>query len=618
MNVAMRFPGAAPLRIGAAVAAGVLACAGALAAEDRHGISVFGDLKYAPGFAHFDYVDPDAPKGGELRMWALDSYDSLNPFILKGVAAAGVGLIYETLMTPADDEADAMYGLIAESVELAPDRSWAAFTIRPQARWWDGAPITAEDVVFSFETLLSKGHPRYKVIYRDVERAEALAADKVRFTFKPGEHRDLPLLTAGMPVLSKAYWSGRDFAKSTLEPPLSSGPYHVAAADPGRSVAYRRDAGYWGRDLPVNRGRYNFEVIRFDYYRDRDIALEAFFAGEYDFREEFTSKSWATGYDKPAVRDGRIVRDVLPDETPSGVQAFFINTRRPRFADRRVRAALNLAFDFEWTNANIFHGLYKRTTSMFENSELAAKGPPGAAELALLEPFRGAVPDEVFTRPFAPPTTDGPGGLRANLREAQRLLREAGWRIEEGRLVDAAGAPFEIEFLMLESTFQRVIGPFIKNLERLGIEARMRIVDVANFQYRMDNFDYDIITRRFVQPLTPGVGQRDMWTSAYANVPGSRNMSGVADPAVDALVEKVIASASRPALIAATRALDRVLMWNHYVIPHWYKGSHTIAYWDKFDRPAVKPRYARGVIDTWWFDPAKARRLAAGAPAAAQ
>ena len=617
MIAAMRSPATGMGRASVGVAASLLIFASAPAAEitASHGLSAFGDLKYGPDFRHFDYADPDAPKGGELRFWALDSYDNLNPFILKGVPAAGVGLIYESLMTRAFDEPDAMYGLIAESAEYPEDRSWVAFTIRAQARWWDQSPITADDVVFSFETLKSKGHPQYRVLYRDIAKVEALAPNRVKFTFKPGENRDLPVIAASMPVLSKAYWQAREFEKTILDPPLSSGPYRIAKVDPGRSITYRRDPDYWGRDLGVIRGRYNFDRIRFDYYRDRGVALEAFFAGEYDFREEFTSKSWVTEYDKPPVRQGLVVREVLPDHTPSGVQAFFINIRRPKFGDRRVRAALNEVFDFGWTNKNIFYSLYERTTSMFENSELAAKGSPGRAELELLEPFRGRVPDEVFEQPYTPPRTDGSGNIRQNLRRALKLLSEAGWTVKDGKLVNAKGAPFTIEFLMFEATFQRVIGPYIRNFKRLGIDARMRIVDVANFLNRRRQFDYDIIVRRFQQPLTPGIEQRDHWTSAYADMVGSRNMSGIKNPVVDALVEKVTAARSRPELIAATRALDRVLMWNHYVVPHWYKGSHTIAYWNKFSRPKIKPKYARGVIDTWWVDPEKERLLASGQPA---
>lgn len=614
MIVAMACLATAGSRAGLGIAALLLLSAPVLAAEGRvsHGLSAFGELKYGADFRHFEYVDPRAPKGGEIKFWALESFDNLNPFILKGVAAAGAGLMFDSLMVRADDEPDAMYGLIAEAVELPDDRAWVQFSLRAAARWWDDTPITAADVVFSFETLIEKGHPSYRVLLRDVAGARALGPRLVRFEFKPGEHRDLPQIVAAMPVLSKAYWSGRDFARTTLEPPLASGPYRIAKVDPGRSIAYRRDPDYWARDLPVNRGRYNFDSIRFDYYRDRGIALEAFFAGEYDFREEFTSKSWATGYDKPPVRRGLILREVLPDQTPSGVQAFFLNSRRAKFADRRTREALGYAFDFGWTNKNIFHGLYKRTTSMFENSSLAAKAPPSPEELVLLEPFRGQVPDRVFERPFAPPKTDGSGNIRRHLRQALKLLAAAGWTVQDGKLRDAAGQQLTIEFLMFEPTFQRVIAPYIRNLERLGIEARMRIVDLANFEYRMEHFDFDITVRRYVQPLTPGIEQRGMWTSAYAAVVGANNIAGIANPVVDALVETVIGAKSRDELTTAARALDRVLMANHYVVPHWYKGSHTIAYWNKFSRPRIKPRYARGVLDTWWVDADKERLLAAG------
>ena len=592
------------------------ALAGAAAAAETtvsHGLSAFGDLEYGADFQNFAYVNPAAPKGGTLRLRGIDSFDSVNPFTLKGVPADWTGLLFESLMARADDEPDAMYGLIAESVEMPADRRFAIFTIRPEARWWDGTPITAEDVVFSYRTLVRDGHPRYRLLYRDFAAVEAVAPKRVKFTFRPGQTRDLPLLAAAMPILSKAYWQDRDFAATTFTPPLSSGPYRIARVDPGRSITYQRVADYWGRDVPVNRGRYNFDSIRVDYYRDRAIAREAFFAGEYDFREEFTSRSWATEYDdKPAVKAGLIVRKVLPDHQPSGVQAFFINTRRKKFADRRVRQALNLAFDFAWTNENLFYGLYERTTSMFENSPLAAKGKPSEAEIALLEPFRDRLPKEVFERAFAPPKTDGTGNPRKNLRRASRLLRAAGWHVKGGVLRNPDGEPLEIEFLMFESSFQRVIGPYIKNLERLGFDARMRIVDVANYENRMRSFDYDIVTRRFVMPLTPGAEQRNFWTSAAAEVPGSSNLSGVHDPVVDALVEKVIGAPSREALVTAVRALDRVLMWGYYVVPHWYKGVYDIAYWNKFDRPATKPRYALGVVDTWWFDPAKARLIEAG------
>ena len=597
----------------AALAAAALACAApsaAAAVRTAHGVSAFGDLKYPPGFAHFDYVNPDAPKGGTLRLWGLDSFETLNPFTFKGRKEDWNGLVFDTLMARADDEPDALYGLVAESIDLPDDRSWAAFRLRRGARFHDGSPVTAADVVFTFRTLVAEGHPQFAVLFRDVAGAEALADDHVKFAFKPGFHRDLPVLLAGLPVLSKAYYADRSFAKTTFEAPLSSGPYRVAEVDPGRAVTYERVADYWGRDLAVNRGRYNFDRVRIDYYRDRDVAFEAIFADGYDLREEFTSRSWATQYDKPPVRDGRMVRLTLRDETPSGVQAFFFNLRRGRFADRRVRRALDLAFDFEWTNRNLFYGLYERTNSMFENSPLAAHGPPSAAELALLEPLRGKVPEEAFSRPYAASVTDGSGRIRHQLRQASRLLGEAGWTIRDGRLTDASGRPFTIEFLLQEASFVRIVNPYIRNLERLGIAASIRVVDSANYKVRTDERDFDVVVRRYVKRLTPGIELRGYYGSAAARVPGSFNVGGIEDPAVDALIEKAVAARSRAALTAAVRALDRVLMWNNYTVPQWYKGAHHLAFWNRFARPAAKPRFARGVVDTWWYDAAKAAAVA--------
>ncbi len=598
----------------AAGAASLLATGAAWAdgATPSHGISVFGDLKYPPGFKHFEYVNPDAPKGGAITVWGLDTFETLNPFILKGRKEAWNSLIFDTLMTRAADEPDALYALVASGAEIAADRGSVAFTIDPRARFHDGSRITAEDVAFTFETLIKKGHPSYRINFRDVAKAEVLGPARVRFVFKPGLHRDLPTMLAGLPVLSKAYYATVPFDKTTFTAPLSSGPYRVAKAEPGRSIVYERVADYWARDLPVNRGRFNFDRIRVDYYRDRDIAFQAFFSGQYDFREEFTSRSWATQYDKPPVEKGLIVRETLPDETPSGVQAFFFNLRRAKFQDPRVRQALDLAFDYEWTNKNLFYSQYERTNSMFENSELAAHSAPSAAELALLEPLRGQVPKEVFERPYMAPVSNGSGKIRKRLRTAARLFRKAGYRVKDGVLTAADGAPFAIEFLLFEASFNRIINPYIRNMERLGVKATIRVVDAANFKYRTDHFDFDIIVRRYVQPLTPGIEQRNYFGSANADTAGTFNVGGVKDAAVDALVEKVTSAGSRAELVTAVRALDRVLMWNRFVIPQWYKGSHNVAYWNKFDRPRVKPRYARGVIDTWWFNPDKARLLAAG------
>lgn len=588
------------------------------AAEPRHGLSAFGNLKYAADFHHFDYVNPDAPKGGEVRLRDLRSFDNLNPFILKGIRLRGVGAVaiaglpYDTLMTSASDEPDAMYGLVAESAVVAPDRSWVMFTMRPNARFHDGTPLTAEDVAFSFETLKSKGAPRFRIVLRDVESAVAETAHKVRFTFRQGAvTRDLPLIVAGIPILSKAYYATREFDKTTLDPPLGSGPYRITRADQGHTIVYERVADYWAKDLPVNRGRYNYGTIRFEFYRDRNIALEAFKAGEYDFREEFTSKMWATAYDFPAMEQGLVKRESIPDDSPAGRQFFALNLRRAKFKDWRVRAAFDHAFDFEWTNKNIFYGLYARTKSLFQNTTMAARSLPTPAELSLLEPFRDSLPGEVFTSIFDPPSTDGSGNNRRNLRAGQKLLREAEFTIEDGKLTDPSGQSVTIEFLMFSPTFERVYAPLVRNLKRLGIEAKIRIVDSAQYANRMQAFDFDVTTHAFGTSATPGVGERNFWGSESARSPGSINYAGIMDPVVDALVEKIADAPDRESLETAARALDRVLLWNHYVIPQWFNAAHNVAYWDKFARPAVTPKYDNsfGFLDTWWIDPAKAAAL---------
>ena len=599
--------------VAAALAGGLPALAQSTAS---HGLSIFGELKYGPDFPHFDYVNPDAPKGGEVRLGHAGSFDNLNPLIVKGTDLRGMGgsamlLPVESLMVSAQDEPDSMYGLVAEAIELAEDRSWVEFTLRSEARWHDGSPITADDVVFSFETLVAEGEPGFRLSYRDVARVEAPASDRVRFIFAAGATRDLPNLVAGMPILSKAYYTANPFNETTLDPPLGSGPYRFGRVDQGRVLVYERVKDYWARDLPVNRGRYNFDTIRYDFYRDRTIEFEAFKAGEYDFREEFTSKTWATGYDSPAVRDGLIRRETLPDESPSGTQAFFLNTRLTKFADRRVREALGYAFDFEWTNENLFFGLYDRTTSMFENSDLRARGPISEPERALLEPFRAELPAEVFGEAYAPPVTDGSGNIRDGLMRARALLDQAGWSIAEGRLVDASGAPMTIEFMIDTPLFERIIAPYVANLKRLGIEASIRIVDSAQFMSRVQTYDYDVMISRFTMRRTPGVEHRNFWGSAAADSPGGNNLAGVREPAVDALIERLGTARSRAELKSIVGALDRVLTWNHYTVPQWFKASHFVAYWDKFGRPETKPRFDLGFLDTWWVDPAREAALEA-------
>ncbi len=598
-------------------AASLLGLAAApLSAEERHGLSIFGDLKYGPDFRHFDYVNPNAPKGGRVAQVGPGgtlTFDSFNQFILKGDRAQGLDLLYDTLMARALDEPDAVYGLIARSAEVAGDGMSVTFKLRPEAKFADGTPVMADDVVFSFQSLKTKGHPSYRVLLRDVESAEAIDNHTVRYVFKGDLVKPLPLEVAQLPVLPKAYYAGRDFEATSLERPLGSGPYRIGQFSQGRYVSYERRDDYWAKDLPVNRGRFNFNEVRYDYFRDRTLELEALFSGTIDFREEFTSKDWATGYDKPMVKDGRVQRLTLADETPSGAQGFFLNTRRPLFKDIRVRQALNLAFDFEWSNRNLFFGLYKRTASFFENSDMKAEGKPSPEELALLEPFRQTLPASVFGEPTMPPVTDGSGLPRENLRKAQVLLKEAGWTVDPATrtMKNARGEPFVFEILIDSPSFERIAGPYVKNLRSIGVVADMRRVDPAQYELRMKTFDFDMTTERFSLRLTPGVELKNFWGSEAARTDGSYNLAGISDPAVDALADRMVRATSRAELVTAARALDRVLRAGHYWVPHWYKAAHHLAFWNKFSWPEVKPKYDRGALTTWWYDAAKAATLKA-------
>ena len=578
-----------------------------------HGIAMHGDLKYAPDFKHFDYVNPKAPKGGAVRLQAIGTFDSFNPFIVKGSPAAGIGRIYQTLMAGSADEPFSEYGLLAESITVPEDRSWVQFTLRPEARWHDGKAVTAEDVVWTFETLITKAVPFYRGYYGDVKKVEKLDARTVRFTFGGGTNRELPLILGQLVVLPKHYWAEKDFAKTTLEPPLGSGPYRIGGFEPGRHVEYERVEDYWGKDLPVNVGRNNFDRIRHDYYRDGTVSVEAFKAGEYDFRYENSSKNWATSYDFPALQQGLVRKEEIPHDRSTGMQAFAFNTRRPLFQDRKVRQALAYAFDFEWSNRTLFYGQYKRNRSYFDNSELAATGPPGPAELAILEPYRGLLPEEVFTKAYDPPATDGSGRIRANLRQGSKLLREAGWSIDKTtrKLTHkATGRAMEFEVLLVSPLFERIVLPFKKNLERLGITAGVRTVDSAQYRRRLDDFDFDVIIGSWGQSLSPGNEQRDFWGSDYADRPGSRNLVGIKDPAVDALIEGVVNAPDRKSLVNHVRALDRVLQWGHWVIPQWHIPYDRLVYWDRFGRPEVTP--TQGVqFDTWWVDAKKVEALEA-------
>jgi microcin C transport system substrate-binding protein len=560
-------------------AAPVAPAVGGPPAPSAHGLSMYGELKYGPGFAHFEYVDPRAPKGGAVKLSALGTFDSLNPFILKGVPAAGLGQVFDTLMVPSADEAFAQYGLLAETVETPADRSWVAFTLRRQARFHDGTPITVEDVIWTFETLKAKGHPVYRSYYAQVAKAEPAGPRRVRFSFKGGMNRELPLIVGQLPVLPKAWWSQRAFGPTTLEPPLGSGPYRVESVDPGRSITYRRVKEYWAAELPVNVGRFNVDTIRYDYYRDATVAIEAFKAGAYDFRRENVAKSWATNYDIPAVRDGRIKKQEIPHKIPTGMQGFVYNTRRAVFHDRRVREALAHAFDFEWTNTHLFYGAYKRTSSYFSNSELAFDG-------------------------YRPPST-APGGIRPNLIKALRLLEEAGWVVRDMRLVNAAsGERMMFEILIDDTTWERITLAFVENLKRLGVSARVRTVDSAQYEYRLKHFDFDMTVAVFAQSLSPGNEQADFWGSEAARTPGSRNLAGISDPVVDRLIDEIVAAPDRATLIARTQALDRTLLAGHYVIPHWHLPAFRVVSWDRFGRPAVAPKYELG-FDTWWITPGK-------------
>jgi microcin C transport system substrate-binding protein len=575
-----------------------------------HGISMYGELKYGPGFDHFDYVNPDAPKGGRIRLGAAPgTFDSFNPYIIKGNPAALEGVV-ETLLTPSADEPFSEYGLLAQSVQTPEDRSWVAFELHPDARWHDGKPVTADDVVWTFETLIAKGAPQFRFYYQSVERAEKTGERGVKFTFKPGTNRELPLIMGQLPVLPKHWWATRDFEATTLEPPLGSGPYKVGAFEAGRFVELQRVPDYWGAKLPVNRGRDNFDTKRVEYYRDVTVALEAFKGGAYDFRLESSSKDWATGYEIPEVKDGRIVKEAVPHQRPAGMQGFVMNVRRPLFQDRRVREALGLAFDFEWSNKTLFYGQYTRTDSYFENSELASSGLPAGEELAILEKLRGRIPDEVFARPFSVPTTDGSGSNRENLRRGAELLEQAGWTLVDGKL-SKDGQAFAFEILLSNPQFERIVLPYSKTLERLGIDARVRtLADTSQYRVRSDTFDYDMIVGTFGQSDSPGNEQRDFWGSEAAKREGSRNAIGVADPVIDELVDLVIAAPDRASLVARTQALDRVLLWNHFVVPNFHIASDRIAYWNRFGRPPVVPR--QGVVmqlDAFWFDPAKAAAL---------
>ncbi len=602
-----------------AAAAGLAfaALAGAARAQDAdvpkvHGVAMHGTPKYGPDFTHLDYVDPDAPKGGDVKRAVVGSFDSLNPYILEGTYAEELeDHFYETLTSGTSDEPFSEYGLLAESIQMPEDRTWVAYTLRAEARWHDGTPVTPDDVVFSFQTLTTKGHPFYKDYYADITEAVKLDDRTVRFNFKPDTtNRELPLICGQIPIFQKAYWEGKTFETPSLDVPVSSGPYKIDRIDPGNSLVLVRDPEYWGKDLPINVGRYNFDSIEYDYYRDSDVALEAFKAGEYDWRQESSSKSWATGYDFPALDEGLVTKEEIAYGATNGMQGWVFNTRRAFFKDRKVREALGYAFDFEWTNKNITYNAYKRSESYFSNSELASSGLPEGAELALLEPFRAGLPAEVFETPFQAPSTGGTeDGLRENLKQAVALLEEAGWTVQDNKLVNAAGEPMKFEILLDNPGFERSTGPFIDNLKKLGVDASMRTIDPSQYEKLVEDFDFDMIVHLWGQSLSPGNEQRNYWTCESAETPGSANYAGICDPAVDALVEAVITAKSRDDLVTATRALDRALLWGYYIVPQWYNQVYRVAYWNVVRRPEKTPDLYLD-FDAWYanLDEAQAIR----------
>jgi len=600
------------LGIGAAATSIPWSLAHASGDTERYGLSAFGDLHYPANFSHLKYVNPSAPKGGTFSQLAgggTATFNSLNGFILKGDPAIDMELVFASLMGRANDEPDAVYGFAADQVKVSADGLTYRFRLRNGITFHDGTPIKAADVAFSLNTLKEKGHPNIGLLLREMDAADADGDQTVVVRFAPKHARGAPLTVARLPILSSAYYASRKFDETTLDPPLGSGPYKVGRFEQGRFMEFERVKDWWGTDLPINRGQNNFDVLRYDYYRDRETAFEGFSAKSYAFREEFTSRVWATRYDFPAIRDGRVKRETIPDDRPSGAQGWMINTRRDKFKDLRVREALAYAFDFEWANKNLMFGAYARTHSVFQNSDMMANGKPSPEELALLAPYRGKVPDEAFAEVWNPPVSDGSGQDRRLLRKAGELLSAAGWTIKEGKRVDQKGEPLTVEFLVFERVSEPHHALYLKNLGALGIDATVRLVEPVQYRTRIQDFDYDITMNRMVFSLTPGDTLRNFFSSGSANAKGSFNYSGIADPAIDALVEKVVAANDRKSLDVACRALDRVLRAGHYWVAGWYKPSHWIAYWDMFGQPATKPRYARGIPETWWYDANKAAKV---------
>jgi microcin C transport system substrate-binding protein len=585
----------------------------------HHGLSLFGDIKYPEGFRHFDYVNPQAPQGGTVRLGASGTFDNFNMVVagVKGSMAAGTELFTETLMTPALDEVSTEYGLLAEAVSHPDDHSSVTYRLRGNARWHDGKPVTPEDVIFSFEALKTSS-PFYGAYYRHVTKVELTGEREITFTFDGPGNRELPHIVGQLPVLPKHWWQGtdkdgrkRDISQTTLEPPLGSGPYKLKEFAPGRTLVYEKAGDYWGKDLNVIVGTRNFQQIRYEYFRDLTVALEAFKGDQLDWRFENSAKDWASSYDFPAVREKRVVREEFPIRDRGTMQAFAFNIRRDKFMDARVRRAFNFAFDFEEMNRQLFSGQYSRIASYFEGTELAATGLPSGKELEILESVRDKVPPDLFTKPYTNPVGGTAQAVRDNLRHALGLFRDAGYEVRNTKLVNAkTGEPFTFEFLVDDSATQRFVLFYKPSLERLGMTVNVRVVDAAQYENRLRQWDYDVIVANWAESLSPGNEQRDFWSSQAADRPGSRNLIGIKNPAVDTLIDRVIFAKDRPELVAATKALDRVLLWNFYVVPQWTYAYVRTARWDRFSRPETMPKYGRSAFPAvWWWDEAKAAKV---------
>ncbi len=571
-----------------------------------HAIAMHGEPKYPSNFQHFDYVNPDAPKGGFQRQGAIGSFDSFNAWIDKG-QASGTGST-ESLMARSEDEAFTLYCLICESIEYPQDRAWVIFHLREQARWHDGRTISADDVVWTFNALIEHGTPSYRFYYAEVEKVEKLGPLSVRFQFKSNKNREMPLIVGELPVLPKHYWVERDFTKTTLEPPIGSGPYRVKRFEAGRFIEQERVTDYWGRDLPVRKGLFNIEILRYDYFRDRIPIRLALKSGELDYYLENTAKSWASEFELASIDRGWLVKERLAHRAPQGMQAFVLNVRRDKYKDSRVREAIALAFDFEWTNKNIFYDQYTRSSSYFSNSDLASSGVPDGEELALLEPYRDQLPARLFSEPFSVPVTDGKGWSRENLLKALELLKQAGWRVANNRLINEDGETLNIEMLLYSSSFERIALPYASNLKRLGIDLKIRVVDTGQYINRVRAFDFDMIVGGWGQTESPGNEQREFWSCAAAKRAGSRNSVGICSAVIDKLVEQLINAESRESLITLAHALDRVLLWGHYIVPNWHLSADRILWWNQYSRPDIPLR--NGVNPArWWFDKVKYQQL---------